>query len=289
MEIEPRPLLKTDIPDVLEISKTTWDGHDHLPDVIESWLTDPDKHLFGIKAEGQIVSIGGLHIIDNGETGWMEGLRVHEDFRRRGLAKVMTDHIVKIAEELKIPRVRLVTASVSEAPMKLAQSVGMVEKLRFTTFWKSLVEQIEWSHQTLTFQDVDSKTFHEAMVTHKELLPHNILILHWDAFEGNRHNVEVVAVNASFWIGSKSSDVVSLSLGTVRQVQDGSEWCFTIYTEDPDAFKSTLSFHLGLAKEKGCNSILCLHDTRFEKIHQEIEWLTTVEFGFDLILYERIM
>ncbi|MHA1928839.1 MAG: GNAT family N-acetyltransferase, partial [Candidatus Thorarchaeota archaeon] len=288
MTITPRPLLKTDIPDVLEISKTTWDGNDHLPDVIEKWLDDPDTHLFGIESEGHVVSIGGLHVIDNGKTGWMEGLRVHEKFREKGLARIMTDHIVKIAEELKVTRIRLVTASVSEAPRKLAISVGMKETLGFTVFWKSL-EQVEWAHQSISFDETDVVGFHKAIKSNPTLLPQNILISHWDAYDANEHNVGIIAEKANFWIGSKSDNISALTLGTVRETEHGPEWCFTVYAGEVDSFKSTMSFNLDEARKRNCVSILCTHTKQFDSAHKQIEWLETTDFGFDLLLYERVL
>ena len=288
MEMKPRPLLKTDIPDVLEISKTTWDGNDHLPEVIDSWLDDPDKHLFGIEVEGHVVSIGSLHIIDNKQTGWMEGLRVHEKFREKGLARIMTAHIVKIAEDLQVNRLRLVTASVSEAPRQLATSVGMNETLSFTVFWKAL-DQIEWSHQSISFGETDVTGFHDAIESYPTLLPQNVLISHWDAYEANEHNVGVIGEKANFWIGSKSGKLAALTLGTLRDTEHGSEWCFTIYAEDADSFKSTMSFNLELARKRECLSILCIHTKEFDDIHKQMKWLETTDFGFDLLLYERKM
>jgi len=40
-----RPALPKDTPDVLELTRTIWDGHDYLPAVWDDWLRDYDGML----------------------------------------------------------------------------------------------------------------------------------------------------------------------------------------------------------------------------------------------------
>jgi len=287
MEFNLRPLKETDIPDVLEISKTTWDGHDHLPKMIDKWFSESEQHPFGIEMESHIVSIGNLHIIDEGKTGWMEGLRVLEKFRKQGLAKIMTDHLVKVAQERNIPRIRFVTASVSEAPIKLAQSIDMKEITRFGLFWKEHLDQIDWSHNSISFSETSAADFSKALIDCSPMIPENALICHWDVYDATEANVKEIGKQASFWIGTEKEEIQSLSLGIMLEAQHGKEWCFSIYANDLDSFKSTLSFHLNLAREYDCFSIVCIRGNQFKNLDEEIEWLKTIDFGFDLILFER--
>ncbi|MHA1575809.1 MAG: GNAT family N-acetyltransferase, partial [Candidatus Thorarchaeota archaeon] len=249
MEIKLRPLTESDVPDILEISKTTWDGNDHLPTVIDSWFSNPDEHPFGIEVEGHVVSVGNLHVIDEGQTGWMEGLRVHGTFRQQGLARTMTDHLVKVAQELNLSRIRLATASVSEVPIKLAQSVGMKEAIRYGVFWVPQSDEVDWSHNTLSLIESDAIEFARSIETSSSMVPGNALLCHWDAYESNELSVRKVGEKARFWIGTKQEEISSLSLGFILETQHGKEWCFTIYTKEMESFKSTLSFHLNHARE----------------------------------------
>ena len=287
MEIKPRPLEKTDIPDVLEISKTTWDGNDHLPNIIDSWFSDSEKHPFGIEKEGHVISVGNLHVIDEGQTGWMEGLRVHEKFRQQGLAKIMTDHLVKTAQKLNIPRIRYVCASISEAPMKLALSVGMKEISRYGVFWKAHLDQVDWSHSRISLNESGREEFSKAIRTHASMLPENALISHWDVYEATEPNITLIGEKARFWVGTELDEISSLSIGHIKDAHYGKDWCFTIYAKDVDSFKSTLSFHLNFARENDLGSIHGIYDEKFKNLENEIEWLNTIEFGFDMILYER--
>ena len=97
MEHTIRRFQDSDIPDILEIAKTTWGGHDHLPSMLDDWLSDSNCSPYVMEEEGKVVSVANLKIMDQGRTGWMEGLRVHSNFREKGLAAQMTKHLVEIA------------------------------------------------------------------------------------------------------------------------------------------------------------------------------------------------
>ena len=107
---EVRPLLKSDISAIIEISKTTWNGHDHLPRIIGGWLSNPHCHPFVLVHNDEVIGIASIRIIDEGKTGWMEGLRIHEKVRQKGFAKVLTEYLVNTGMKLKLERLRLVTS-----------------------------------------------------------------------------------------------------------------------------------------------------------------------------------
>ena len=118
-----RPLEESDLDDILEIAKHTWDGHDYLPYFFDAWLKDPDSHTAAIERDGHVIALANLRVIEDGRTGWMEGLRVHPDHQGEGLASHLTRHIVQQAEDLKVERLRYTTASVNEASFHLAESI----------------------------------------------------------------------------------------------------------------------------------------------------------------------
>jgi len=110
-----RKINSSDLKDILEISSKIWGGHDYLPSVIDEWLTDPKCHTYGVEADGRIVAVGNLRLVDRGKTGWMEGLRVHVDYRRKGYADMLTQHFISLGETLKVKRLRYTTGGNNRA------------------------------------------------------------------------------------------------------------------------------------------------------------------------------
>lgn len=97
MDLLIRPAKPRDRADLAEISKTTWEGHDYLEGVADSWLAD-SGFIVG-ELSGRVVACGKISRMP-GDVAWLEGLRVHSEFRGRGLGRIMSDRILEEALRL---------------------------------------------------------------------------------------------------------------------------------------------------------------------------------------------
>ena len=86
-----RPLTLADRPAVLAICATVWDGDDYLPHVFDEWLAAPNAHFNGLELDDRLVAIARLRRFAYGEY-WLEAIRVHGDYRGRGLAAHFHDY-----------------------------------------------------------------------------------------------------------------------------------------------------------------------------------------------------
>ncbi|TET08584.1 MAG: GNAT family N-acetyltransferase [Candidatus Thorarchaeota archaeon] len=287
MDSKIREFREDDIPELLEIAKTTWEGHDHLPGMLKHWMSNSNCNPFVMELDGKVVSVANLKVIDQGKTGWMEGLRVHPDFREQGLAALMTNHIVDVASAMKLPKIRLVTATENLAPRKLAESVDMSIIGQYSVFWKGWRRNFKWTYEVDSVKRMESSDVLEFAQSHPELLPNTTLIHLWDVFDLTRKNVDVIAKTAEFWSGEESS--ASLSSGFQHDTRYGPEWCFTIYATTPDAFLSNLSVHLNHARDLGIKILMCIHPPDFEEQYQNVKWLKRRNHGIQLLLFERVL
>lgn len=98
--IEFRKLAHEDYADILDISKDIWDGTDYLPQVFHNWVEDKGIFIGGIDTEkDKVVAVGKLSILSDG-SGWLEGLRVHKDYRGLKLGRRITAEVLERAREL---------------------------------------------------------------------------------------------------------------------------------------------------------------------------------------------
>lgn len=88
-----RPVTLADRPAMLDICATVWGGDDYVPHIFEQWVADPHGLFAALEVEGRMVGFSKLSRLAAGEH-WLEGIRVHGDFRGRGLASVLHDHLV---------------------------------------------------------------------------------------------------------------------------------------------------------------------------------------------------
>lgn len=97
MGLHVRPAEERDLADLVEISRKTWDGFDYLENTAPGWLSD--KGFMVGELDGKVIACGKITSMP-GRTAWLEGLRVHQDYRGKGYGRVMSERVLAEAERL---------------------------------------------------------------------------------------------------------------------------------------------------------------------------------------------
>jgi GNAT superfamily N-acetyltransferase len=84
--IQVRPARAEDKDAVLAFCQNTFSWGDYIPRVWDRWHADPQGQLLVGVLDAQPVSV--LHVTIHGTMAWLEGMRVHPDFRRRGIGRI---------------------------------------------------------------------------------------------------------------------------------------------------------------------------------------------------------
>lgn len=284
MQSKIRAYEERDQANILEIAKQTWEGHDHLPLILAEWETDPQSHLFVHDINGEAVSIGNLRVIENGKTGWMEGLRIHPDYRGKGFAKSMTEYLIKTAKGMGLERVRLTTAMENNPAFHLAHIAGFRLLYDRKVFWAAAADRLKFPEETLTTKPASNE---EVLQLVPYLVPYGALIHFWYALDATNEAIDEIRRKGEFWIGRKGNEPVALSLGFENESSSGREWCVTIYAQDPVDILSTLAFHIKVMKEKGLSAIMCLHSPSFEPAHHGVSSSEGIVHTITLGLLEK--
>ena len=291
-----RPLKETDIPAIVEISKTTWGGHDHLPNIINEWLENIHCHPYVLDIEGETIGVANIRLIDGGTTGWLEGLRIHEKVRKQGLAKVLTDHLLCVAQQLRVERIRLVRSEESDAPKRLAESIGMKQIYKWKVFWKGPLSEVGWRYDKIPVTEIQPKEVKDKLKEFPKLIempadpnPYSTSIIkHWDVYETTDENIQEIGQKGFYHFGNSDTDAV-FSISGIQPSGYGPEWCFTLYATSEDAFKSGMSKNVELAIENGCDVMMCLHQPEFTHLYNSIDWLKERNHDISLVLHERYL
>lgn len=138
-----RPARESDTADVVELTRTIWDGHDYVPHVWASWLADPQGLLAVAEYQGRVLGLGKLtHLAPH--DWWIEGLRVHPEYEGRGIASQLHDYLVDYWLEGFGGVLRLATASFRYAVHHLSERTGFQKIGEFTMFGApALAEPVE--------------------------------------------------------------------------------------------------------------------------------------------------
>lgn len=289
MQLMMRKVKTSDLEDILEISRHVWEGHDYLPSVIEKWLKDPNSYTYGIEVDGHLVSLDNLRLIEKGRTGWLEGLRVHPDYRGRGLAKKLTEHMIREAQRLKVQRLRYTTATDNLASLKLAEKAGFIQLLEMGVFWHPNPNIIPSPKDYPPIEKSSSKKVYELVQSNPQIIPQGVLIYNWKALDSTLEGFRTVGESNEFHVALRKGRTDSLSLGGHRYQPEGSPWSFTIYATKNDGFQSQMSRQIALAYSHNHSAIMCTYETKFEKTLHNIDWLSEEHWGLHMVLLEKSM
>jgi len=127
-----RPAALADRPAVVEICSRIWDGDDYVPAVFDDWLAQPEGQFTAAELDGKVVGVAKLTRLGR-QDYWLEGIRVHADFRGRGLAAGLHDYHLDLWRRRGRPgALRLLTLTDNQAIVKLCERTGFASIFQVT-------------------------------------------------------------------------------------------------------------------------------------------------------------
>lgn len=148
-----RPAEAADKENVLAFCEHTFAWGDYLQLVWDDWFADERGPLLVATLDEQAVGVAKVTLVTPTEA-WLQGLRVHPEYRRRGLARQFQNHCLIVAREMGASVARLAT-SAKNAPVHTMTEranmhrVAVVEVLQAT----SLPSEVSASLSALTLAD----------------------------------------------------------------------------------------------------------------------------------------
>jgi GNAT superfamily N-acetyltransferase len=126
--IELRRITAEDYDDIVDISKSIWEGSDYLPKLFHKWINDEGYFLGAVDTEkNKVIGVGKFSILHD-KTGWLEGLRTHVDYRGRKIARLLSEKLIEISkhylQEGKINKIGFATYIDSVESITLMQKLG---------------------------------------------------------------------------------------------------------------------------------------------------------------------
>jgi N-acetylglutamate synthase-like GNAT family acetyltransferase len=180
-----RPARLEDKPRVIEITANTWgDGGDYIPQVWERWLADSQGELTVAEVDGAVVALAKLTWVGDGQW-WMEGLRVHPDWRLRGIGQAMNTYQVALAKKLGGRVVRYATGIRNDGSHRIAERAGFHVLTRFVERVADKLDEPVAGLETLDSANLDALW---TMAQDSDLLrsTNHVCVYAWRAFELTR-------------------------------------------------------------------------------------------------------
>jgi len=118
-----RKALRRDKAPILEISRKIWGGHDYLPGVWDDWLADLKARFVVATVNGRTVGCAHASLQAN-YVAWLDGVRVHEQYRGLGIAGKLNHTLVQWARRKGAKVARLSTGSSNHASREHLEKIG---------------------------------------------------------------------------------------------------------------------------------------------------------------------
>ena len=133
MEAKVRPARASDRAPLMSFIKDIWGGHDYIPYVWDAWLRDRSSKMFVAEVDGVPVGMSRVGFLGDG-SAWLQGVRIHPAFRRKGLATMLGENSMKVACERGVKIFRLTTSSRNFASRRQAAKMNFNELARFSVY-----------------------------------------------------------------------------------------------------------------------------------------------------------
>lgn len=96
-----------------------------MPQAWPEWAANPANLLFLFEIENEPAALYCLRVgLAGPNTGWVQGVRVSPDFRKRGLAAAIIEHAIKVSREQGLTALRYVTALENTPMHRVAERFG---------------------------------------------------------------------------------------------------------------------------------------------------------------------
>ncbi len=118
-----RPARHSDIPLIAAWTQNTFDWGDYVADALPGWLDNPASQVIVAEEDGAVIATVTGTMVSPNEL-WAQGVRVHTDHRRRGIATAVSNALWEWARERGAVIARLAIDATNTASEAQASSMG---------------------------------------------------------------------------------------------------------------------------------------------------------------------
>lgn len=284
-----RELVIEDHDQVKTLCETIWEGNDYVPESFPTWISDSLSTPLGIFQDKELVALANLEKVEGTTIGWVEGLRVKEGHRQKGLGSTINNAIVDAARKQGIITLWYATSSRNEASQLVADRSGFI-KADTTGYFRLYRPYPAHSKPSPSFTPlkIDATRLHEILLSNPELVESTTFPLAWQfdfkSSEGLNRLLKDAIIKV---IIDEVGNAVGLYCMTKRDRKDD-VWtaAYTVFATSRSAFVDMISRTIDEADNLGAERSVYFLGPR------ATEWSATLGFvdeefiGRQFLLYE---
>lgn len=288
MPADPVLLKIEDHEQVKELCATVWDGNDYVPTAFPHWITDSHFQTAGIFEGNELVAIAALEFVPETTIAWVIGLRVKEEYRQRGLAKTLTDYLVKRATDAGIRTLWYATSSRNEASQKVALKLGFREadKVGYFRLYDPYPPHQKPSLSYIPLK-VNAERLYEILQHNPELVESTTIPFAWEFEFTSREGLERLARKTEFRVIVGDDGIAhALYFRLNRMRNEETTAAFTIFATDRSIFVDVLARTIDEAVSQRADRAVYFLGPRTTEWALATGFVTEEFIGRQFLLYE---
>ena len=269
----------SDLEQISELCKSIWNGRDFLPTVWNNWISNEIGSFIVVESENQILGVYHHYILDS--DSWLETLRVHEQYRRQGIAQFMIKDYLERSKKLNAVNSRLVTSIKNTASRNLFEKHGFSEVLR-SQYCSIELETIKPNSMHTEFSILkDSKQIYSLLKD--SMLKNKLIPLWWRWWQQSDSALHELS-NNSFIIVPKSQPSFVLVQPSANYGY-GNDYQILFHDVSSDVLKECMSFIKNNISSSLNKKIFCIPEIN----STQIKFLENIGFNksTSLVILER--
>lgn len=139
MSILIKKLSFRELDEAVRVEEAAMKGNTYLRDVAEEFFSDQEGAMLGGYVDGVLAGIAKYTILPD-HTAWLETLRVHPDYQRRGVGRKFYEEFVRLSKEKNVPSMAMYTGLKNIPSYSLARLFDLDTAGRYREFQLDLKE-----------------------------------------------------------------------------------------------------------------------------------------------------
>ena len=194
--MEIRPARAEDKEAILSFCQQTFAWGDYIHHVYDDWLVDADGDMTVAVIHGLPVALARVRYLSPTEA-WFEGLRVHPDYRRHGLATAIAEYNRERALARGIRVGRAFIAATNIASQTLSSRMGFLKVAEYRGHdLKLALERPITPYLVKQAEACDMNAILSFMQDYR----HTLLSWHWHAQQVSEHALRRALADNSLWV-----------------------------------------------------------------------------------------
>lgn len=270
---------------ILNISKTVWDGEDYLPNIYEKWVKDKKGEFTIAELDGDVIGCAKFTALRDNEY-WLEGIRVNEKYRGLGIGKKITSYYLDKAKNTGYKSLALSTYIENYESIKIIEKFGFENTTKFKLYYHDTNEQLMNSK---VYERVDNFDQVRYILSSNELSKRNgYLAFDWTFVKATEDLLKELIEDGSVYMLKNDGEIKSTII--LSDKMSKSNELSVNYIDGDNYILDGFKFALQKYQEEGYKGLtfMCPGIERMKKTVLEAGLKACDDYNEDVLVYEYL-